>query len=713
MQNSDTTNFYVSGMDCTTCALSITKTLQKMGLKEVKVNFANGNVQYQSNNEVAFSNIKEAIENLGYLVNTNSKTANAKPRQSGFLANLFTSNLRRFLFCAFFSLPLFIGHLVHIHFLMQPLWQLVLTIPVYIIGMQFFGKSAYKSVMQGMPNMNVLVTVGATAAMGYSIYGMLANKGMGFVFFETAATTITLVFLGNFLEEKSVAQTQATLDKLARKAVTKATMIAFDADYKEQYFEVDLDSLRVGDLILVKAGEQVPADAKIISGEATVNESLLTGESTPIEKYSKDLVIAGSVLQDGIVKAQVTATGTNTVLQQIVALAQNAQNQKAPVQLLADKISSVFVPSVLVIAIITLLANMLLIKVGVTESVLRSIAVLVIACPCAMGLATPAAIAVGLGRAAKNGIVFKGADSLEQFKNIKQIVFDKTGTLTTGNFEIIDFNTTLNEDDFKSLVYSLEKQSIHPIAKSIAKQWQQTKIINFKTIEEKKGLGMLATDKEGNIYSLTSYTGVSNLTQDNSHQLYFTKNNVLCGWIDVEDTIRTEAFDIINQIKQRGINPIMLSGDNQRKCKLVAQKLGIETYYAQQSPAQKLEIIDKLNQQLPTAMVGDGINDAPALAKATIGIAIGSASDITVQQAQVILINGGLNNLVKAINIGRKTYTTIQQNLFWALAYNVVAIPVAACGLLGYYAPTYGALIMGLSDVVLVVNSLRLRFVRV
>jgi P-type Cu+ transporter len=712
MQNTNTTSFFVEGMDCTTCALSITKTLQEMGLDDVKVNFATGNVKYTTNQSIEQNSVENAIESLGYTIKHNN-SGNTIEKASNSSFGIIKTNLQRFLFCAIFALPLFIGHLVHIHFLMQPIWQLVLTIPVYIVGMQFFGRSAYKSVLKGMPNMNVLVTIGATAAMGYSFYGMLANKGMGFVFFETAATTITLVFFGNYLEEKSIEQTQSTLKQIAKQTTATATMIAFDADFKEQYFEVDANNLRVGDLIIIKSGEQVPADAKIISGDATVNESLLTGESTPIIKQQKDIVIAGSIIQDGIIKAQITAVGSSTVLQQIVELAQNAQNQKAPVQLLADKISAVFVPAVLIVAVVTFALNLLLAKVGATESLLRSIAVLVIACPCAMGLATPAAIAVGLGRAAKNGIVFKGADSLESFKSIKQIVFDKTGTLTTGNFEIVAFNTTLLEEEFKALVFSLEKQSSHPIAKSIVKQWPQNKLISFKTIEEKKGLGMFATDKDGNSYSLTSYVGVSLLTSDDTHQLYLAKNNKLYGWIDIEDAIRTEAFEVIKSLKNNGVKPIMLSGDNQRKCELVAKKIGIETVYSQQTPAQKLEIIQKLNHQYPTAMVGDGINDAPALAKATIGIAIGNASDITVQQAQVVLINGGLNNLTKAIQIGKKTYSTIQQNLFWALAYNVVAIPVAAFGLLGFYAPTYGALIMGLSDVVLVLNSLKLRFVKI
>jgi Cu+-exporting ATPase len=313
---------------------------------------------------------------------------------------------------------------------------------------------------------------------------------------------------------------------------------------------------------------------------------------------------------------------------------------------------------------------------------------------------------VGLGRAAKTGILFRNATSLETFKNIRQVVFDKTGTLTTGKFTISGFNVSAgSEEEFKTVVYSLEKYSNHPIAKAIVAEWKSINEISWKKTEEIKGLGMQATDREGNIYFAGSYKVAGGMTKDDTHNVYIVRNGQLLGWIDVKDEIRPEAKQVIDYFHSKNINTILLSGDRQPKCDQLAVQLGIDTVIAEQTPAQKLEKIDGLNKKIPTAMVGDGINDAPALAKATIGISMNEASQIAVQSAQVILMNHGLKNLPTALGLGKHTYLTIKQNLFWAFAYNTIFIPVAALGLL---TPTIGALIMGMSDVVLALNSVRL-----
>jgi Cu+-exporting ATPase len=337
---------------------------------------------------------------------------------------------------------------------------------------------------------------------------------------------------------------------------------------------------------------------------------------------------------------------------------------------------------------------------------MRSIAVLVIACPCAMGLATPAAIAVGLGRGARNGILFRNAKSLELFKDIKQVVFDKTGTLTTGNFQISEFKA-LNgdEEEFKRIIYSLEKYSNHPLAKSISNQWKNKDEIKWKTINEIKGRGMQAIDKNNDQYLAGSFSIASHLTNDDTHSIYLTKNNELLGWIDLKDELRPEALSVVNYLKSKNIKTILLSGDRYKKSKLLADELGIDEVIAEQTPEQKLNKIEALSKEQPTVMVGDGINDAPALAKATIGISMSDASQIAVQSAQVVLMNSGLKKLPTALGLGRHTYITIRQNLFWAFIYNIVAIPVAA---LGFLTPSFGALVMGLSDVVLAANSVRL-----
>lgn len=719
-------NWKIEGMSCTNCALTVDKFLQGKGMQQVKVNFMGGDVSFEMPTDVPKQEIAKGIEGLGYHVVTGDRSEQKKDKR------IFKNHFQRFLFCAIFTIPLMLHMIpgVHIHFLMDPYVQLGLTIPVFTVGMDFFGRSAIKSLFKGIPNMNVLIALGAVAAFGYSLYGTLTGQAEQYMFYETTATILTLVFLGNWMEDKSVETTQKALRKLAVSQKTMANMIAYDDQHQEHVFPVESSTLKVGDLLLIKTGEPVPMDCKILWGEASINEAIISGESAPVEKKMNDKLIGGSIVDSGTVKAYVTAVGEDTVLANILKLVKDAQTEKPPVQQLADKISAIFVPTVISIAVITFLANYFLADQPFSNSLLRSIAVLVIACPCAMGLATPAAIAVGLGRAAKNGVLFKNAKSLEIFKSIKQVVFDKTGTLTTGNFSIAGYHVSsqwsvvsgessdvnthnsplTTHEEFKRIAYSLEKYSSHPIAKAITKEWKTKDEIRWAKIEEIKGLGMKATDKEGNEFIAGSYKVAEQLTKDASHNIYLIKNNELLGSIDVVDEIRPEAKEVISLLKIKGIKTILLSGDRREKCEQVAMALGIEEVIAEQTPQQKLDKIAELNQLAPTAMVGDGINDAPALAKATVGISLSDASQIAMQSAQVVLMNHGLKNLPLSLGLGKHTYITIKQNLFWAFAYNVVAIPVAA---LGFLNPTFGALVMGLSDVVLAINSVRLNFKKV
>ncbi len=697
----------VEGMDCTTCALNIHKYLEKQGMKNVKVNFATGDVIFDAEATFPEEKINKGITDLGYKVVDDHGHSHGHSHNEKSSIKFLSTHLQRFWFCLPFTAILML-HMIpglHIHWLMNHWVQLALTIPVYIVGMSVFGKSAWKSIRNRMPNMNVLIALGATAAFIYSLYGSLSGQPAQYMFYETAATIITLVFLGNYLEDASIASTQLELNKLAKSQKVMANMIAFDDEHKEQIFPVENTALRVGDLILIKSGEQVPIDCKILWGDVQVNEAIVTGESAPVHKIAKDKLIGGSLISDGTVKAQVTAVGNDTVLSGILNLVKQAQGEKPPVQQLADKISAVFIPIVLGIAGLTLIISWIVLK-DFTPALMRSIAVLVIACPCAMGLATPAAIAVGLGRAAKTGILFRNATSLESFKDIKQVVFDKTGTLTTGKFIVSGFEFMVDEEtEFKKIVYSLEKYSNHPIAKAITNEWKAKDEIRWKKIEEIKGLGMQAEDIEGNQFTAGSYKAVEGLTKDDTHNIYMIRNGALLGWIDVKDEIRPEAKDVITYLHSKNIETILLSGDRLAKCQQLAAQLGIDTVFAEQTPEQKLAKIDELNSKVPTAMVGDGINDAPALAKATIGISMNDASQIAMQSAQVVLMNHGLKNLPTALGLGKHTYLTIKQNLFWAFAYNIVAIPVAA---FGFLTPTFGALVMGLSDVVLAINSGRL-----
>ncbi len=693
----------VDGMSCTNCALSIHKYLQASGITEPKVSFMEGEVQFEMPSEINKKTLIKGIQKLGYKVRGQEEKQTKK-----WLDN----NRDRALFSFLFTAPLVLHMLpgVHIHFLMNPYVQLAFTLPVFIIGMSYFGKSAWYSITQGIPNMNVLVAIGALASFGYSLYGTIIGQGVLFAYYETTATIITLVFFGNYLEDASVQSTQRALKDLVKAQKVMANMIVFDENHKEIIFNVESTSLKVGDIILVNAGETIPMDSKILWGEASVNESIVTGESVPVFRKMHDILLGGSTIENGTIKAYVTAVGDDTVLANILKMVKAAQGEKPPVQILADKISAVFVPLVLGIALLTLIGNIILTDIGFGASMLRAIAVLVISCPCAMGLATPAAIAVGLGRGARNGVLFKNAKSLETFKDIKQVVFDKTGTLTTGHFAITNFKKEegITENDFKQIAYSLEKYSNHPIAKCISSQWKNKEDIKWKTIEEVKGMGIQATDKEGNTYFAGSFATLKEIKAEDGHNIYIQKNNILLGWIDVADEIRMEAKEIIATLHKQGIHTILLSGDRKIKCEQVGKALGIQEIISEQSPSDKLNKLEALTKISPTAMVGDGINDAPALAKATIGISLSNASHIAIQSAQVILMNQGLKNLPMALGLGRRTYETIKENLAWAFSYNIIAIPVAALGLLGTWGPTYGALIMGLSDVVLAINSLRL-----
>ncbi len=702
----ETVKLQVEGMDCSNCALTIHRYLEKNGMKNVRVNPVSGEVVFSADEDFKKENVAKGIEQLGYAVVDGVE----EKKSGGFLK----THLQRFWFCLPFTAVLMLHMIPGLHnnsswqWLFNPYVQLGLTLPVYIVGMNFFGKSAYKSLRNGMPNMNVLIALGATAAFVYSVSGMIIGQSHEYLFFETAATIITLVFLGNYMEDASISSTQRELKKLAKTQKVMANMIVFDDEHKEIILPIENSQLKVGDLILIKSGEQVPIDSKILWGDAEINEAIITGESLPVHKGIKEQLVGGSIMLNGTVKAQVTATGDDTVLANILFLVKQAQGEKPKMQQAADRISAIFVPVVIGIAIITLVVNWMILG-EFTPSLMRSIAVLVIACPCAMGLATPAAIAVGLGRGARSGILFRDANSLELFRNIKQVVFDKTGTLTSGEFNISKFETVdITTNEFRDIVYSLEKFSNHPLAKTLTREWKTKSEIRWKKIEEVKGIGMKGTDGNGNVFFAGSYKIQNNAKGE--HNIYVTRNDKLIGWIDLADQLRPEAQEVINYFKKRNIKTILLSGDRYEKCKIVADRLGIDEIIAEQTPQQKLEKIEQLSKDTPTVMVGDGINDAPALAKATVGISMSDASQVALQSAQVVLMNKGLEKLPTAIGLGKHTYLTIKQNLFWAFAYNIVAIPVAA---LGFLTPTFGALVMGLSDVVLAVNSGRLFVKRV
>jgi Cu+-exporting ATPase len=450
-------NWKVEGMSCATCALTIGKYLERKGLSNVKISLASGDLSFEMAGSLTKRQIQKGIQDLGYTVVKPEAPETPAPKR-------LNKHLRYLLICLPFTIALFLpmaGKAGLFHWLMLPWAQFFLCLPVYIAGMNFFGRSAVKSLINRLPNMNVLIALGATAAFMYSLAGTLLGLGPAYQFYETAAAIIAIVFLGYYIEDASMQATQKALNGLVKSQKTMANMIAFDEEHQEIILPIESGQLRSGDLVLIRSGEQVPADCKILWGDAGVNEAIFTGESQPVERKAKERLIGGSTLVFGTVKAQVTAAGPDSALAGIVRLVQQAQGEKPPMQLLADKISLIFVPLVLAIAVCTFLGNELYLR-ETAPALMRCIAVLVIACPCAMGLATPAAIAVGLGRAARQGILFRNARSLESFKNIRQVVFDKTGTLTTGEFTIRNWHLEAGSDlptpsAYQQIAFSLEK----------------------------------------------------------------------------------------------------------------------------------------------------------------------------------------------------------------------------------------------------------------
>ena len=685
----------VDGMSCTNCAAGIKKHLINKGLGDVNVNFSTGEASCNIDTLHNQNDIENIIQKLGYSI--------IKPNKE--IKKRISKVERYFYSTLIFTLPLF-SHMFFPEgsFIQNPILQFFLCLPVYIIGVAYFGKSAWSSLKTGIPNMDVLIFIGSSAAFFYSIYGSFLLDSQDYLFFETTATIITLVLLGNVLEHKSVQKTTTAIGDLSsiQEVVAK---IEVNGIIKE----VNFDNIKVGDILIVNSGDKIPTDGVIVSGSAYIDESMITGESIPTNKNKDADVIGGTIITDGNVKIKASKVGNDTLLSQIIELVKNAQNNKPNIQKLGDQISAVFVPIVLSIAISTFFIGHYFFLLTMQEALLRGIAVLVISCPCAMGLATPTAVMVGIGRAAKNGILIKGGDSLEKLASIKSIVFDKTGTLTTGKFIVSNFNA-INEDEqkIKNIIYNIEQHSSHPIAKSLCSAFKENSSpLELINIIEEKGVSISAKiDK--NLYTI----GSSNIhLSAERHDLFVLKNDRLIATLDISDELKTNTDLVVSSLNKTGYTTTLLSGDKKDKCDKLSKELGITTTFSEQLPQDKIAKIEELVNQYPTAMVGDGINDAPALAKATIGISLGNATQIAIQSADVVLLNNeDLKQLPQALQLGKHTLLTIKQNLFWAFSYNLVAIPIA---FLGFLNPMWAALFMAFSDVIVIGNSIRLRYKKI
>lgn len=742
----------VTGMTCSSCVRHVEKAVEKQpGVKKVTVNLLkNSMVVDYDENKLNQSEIENAVSDAGYGARLRSKNADlTKDTEENSAQKEYESYKQRLIWSVIFTVPLI--YLSMGHMLGWPLpffflgttnaitfafTQFLLLLPVIYLNRSYFI-NGFKSLFKGTPNMDSLVALGASAALVYGIF-TIYKIGIGLEFldfksvsahvmnlyFESAGTILTLITLGKTLEAKAKGKTTDAISKLLNLAPKMARVLR---DNQEK--NVPVEEVKKDDVVIVKAGESIPVDGVIISGSASIDESALTGESLPVDKKEGDKAIGATINRNGYFKMRVTKTGDETVLAQIVKLVDEATSSKAPIANLADRVSGVFVPIVIGIAFIAAITWLLL---GSTFEFALSIgiSVLVISCPCALGLATPTAIMVGTGQGAINGILFKSAKALETTHELQTIVFDKTGTITEGKPVVTDIFPLQNtENDLLQIAASLESLSEHPLAQAITNSAKEKNLSLLEVekftqvagqgirgiIDGKKVLaGNLKMMNENQIET-TSANFLDNSTNSGKTTLYFAQDNRLIGIIRVADVIKDTSKEAIEELNQMGLQTIMLTGDNEMTARSIAKKAGIRNVIAEVLPADKEHEIQKLqNQGQKVAMVGDGINDAPALARADVGIAIGAGTDIAIDSADVVLMKSQLTEVSTAIRLSNATIKNIKENLFWAFIYNIIGIPIAA----GIFYPAFGlklspmigALAMSFSSVFVVTNALRLRF---
>ncbi|PLT27537.1 heavy metal translocating P-type ATPase [Peribacillus deserti] len=724
--------FDITGMTCAACSARIEKSLNKLeGINKASVNLALERATVEFNPSlINTGDIIKRVQKLGYHAIPKEEKAEVDYR-----AKEIKKQQTKFVVSAILTLPLLWAMVSHFSFmdfiylpeaLMNPWVQLVLATPVqFIIGWQFYT-GAYKALRNKSANMDVLVALGTSAAYFYSLYQALESIGshahMTELYFETSAILITLILLGKLFEAKAKGRSSEAIKKLMGLQAKTARVLR---DGTER--EILLDEVAVGDIVFIKPGEKVPVDGEIIDGRSALDESMLTGESVPVDKKAGDTVIGATLNKNGSLKIKATRVGRDTALSQIIKVVEEAQGSKAPIQRLADQISGIFVPIVVGTAILIFLIWFIWIQPGdIGEALEKLIAVLVIACPCALGLATPTSIMAGSGRAAEFGILFKGGEHLEAAHRIDTVILDKTGTVTKGNPQLTDVIVHAgDETEFLSMVGSAENQSEHPLAQAIV-QGIKERGITFKDVqvfEAIPGYGVRAVVEHHMILIGTrrlmqrehidisgAVPAMENLENDGKTAMLVSINGEYAGMIAAADTIKETSKEAIQRLKDLCLHMVMITGDNSRTAASIGKEAGIDSIIAEVLPEGKAEEVKKLQAEgRKVAMVGDGINDAPALAAADIGMALGTGTDIAMEAADITLISGDLNNIADAIFMSKKTIRNIRQNLFWAFAYNVIGIPIAAIGLL---APWLAGAAMAFSSVSVVLNALRLQRIK-
>ena len=759
--------YTVTGMSCAACSARVEKAVSKVnGVTSCSVSLLTNSMGVEGS--ATDAQIVEAVEQAGYGASPKgTETANGRANNSleqlkaaqDALVDRETPKLRNRLIASLIFLVVLMyfsmGHMMwgwplpeffNGNHVAMGLLQLLLTVAVMVINQKFFI-SGFKGLIHGAPNMDTLVALGSAASFGYSVYALFAmtaaqvNGDMDAVmsymhefYFESAAMILALITVGKMLEAHSKGKTTDALKSLMQLAPKTATVVR---DGVEQ--EISVDAVKKGDIFVVRPGENIPVDGEIIDGTTAVNESALTGESIPVDKQPKDAVSAATVNQSGFIKCRATRVGEDTTLSQIIQMVSDAAATKAPIAKIADRVSGVFVPAVITIAIITIIA-WLIAGETVGFALARGISVLVISCPCALGLATPVAIMVGNGKGAKSGILFKTAASLEATGRTQIVALDKTGTITSGEPKVTDIvpdetffeGTGNNAGKLLAIAASVEAKSEHPLAKAIMERAKTDEIAvaevtDFSAVVGNGLTAILAGKmiKAGNLAFVSKFVKVSDdmrakaveFSKEGKTPLFFAADDRLCGIIAVADTIKEDSPKAVRQLKNMGIRVVMLTGDNEQTANAIGKQAGVDEVIAGVLPDGKEAVIRKLKKQGRVAMVGDGINDAPALTRADMGIAIGAGSDVAIDAADVVLMKSRLIDVPAAVRLSRATLTNIHENLFWAFFYNVIGIPLAAglwYPLLGWKLnPMFGAAAMSLSSFCVVTNALRLNLCRV
>ncbi|TYB91673.1 MAG: cadmium-translocating P-type ATPase [Kosmotoga sp.] len=729
----------IEGMTCASCVAAVENSLKKLeGVASVSVNLMTEKAEISYNPDtVKINDVKSAVEKTGYKAKNIISESYERDKQRK--EKLTISYFKRFLVSAIFAVPLLIiamGPMIGLQLpaFLSPqnsplnfaLIQLFLTVPILIAGRDFYLKGI-PNLFRGHPNMDTLVGLGTGAAMIYSLFSTIniffgSTEQAINLYYETAGVLITLILLGKYFENLSKGKTSEAIKKLMNLA-PKTAMVKRNG----KYVEIPAEEIEVGDEILVKAGMSVPADGTVISGHSSLDKSMLTGESIPVDIEEGDNVAGGTVNLSGAIEIKATKVGNETALAKIIKLVEEAQSSKAPIARLADVISGYFVPIVLVIATITFI-TWLLLGFGLVFSLTMMIAVLVIACPCALGLATPTAIMVGTGRGAETGILFKNGEALEITHAVDSVILDKTGTITEGKPELTDVIPLngYNKQMVLKLAASMAKKSSHPLDKPVARAYNDEtfEVSDFAAIPG-KGIKGLVNDKQIKLGS-TKFVETDNpeiekinrkLSNEGKTVIALQYGNETVAIMGIADVIKDNSKEAVDKLKKAGIKTYMVTGDSQKTAEAIANEVGIDEVLAEVMPEDKAKVVSKLkNEGKKVAMVGDGINDSPALAAADIGIAIGSGTDIAIEAADIVLMKDSLNDVVKAIDLSRATIRNVKQNLFWAFFYNSVGIPVAAGVFFVAFGfklnPMIAGAAMAFSSVSVVLNALRLKKIK-